>query len=559
MCHFERSVWVSYASADQSLVQALTNYVKEHYNRTALQSQREIVPFYLRTYKRNKQDSTPLKNEDGQTESASSKNLSFLNAGESIAELVQVIAINLRRLLVISPSYLQSEHCMWEFCSCLASHHNHRICFLMLGFEQDGDWQNERVFDFVEGEKKDKVLTLAQGLAYVCQKKQLDFPFKADVNLSSDQDAERFFADKLNHLSDQVYIKVSAKHDNIHEYDEGEIATLADEIKSYANSFNIEDEIKEFNEFIIKTFNVWAKEAHAKKYLDAFKSKEGSEFTQQDLIALNLDMIKKFVKFLIKNENFDDDEKKQAKQKITLRHFAGVLALLLLDKAWIGEMRRSSLRGMYIRVADQVFIDEQSSEDDLRQKKKAFRARIADCAIRQMEIKLLPPTDIGTPPEVDVGHQIVLPKGTVEDIDRNRSSKETMEEKAKPLLVETLCKMLDDNEENINKRMKDSAWPSWVRDNVYERIDKRTGLFLDACFFVERSRFQESMDAIERTIFYIIERINEHAPEDEKIKIGVSTISNRDEGNTIQLLGQANTHGGKYGKVYHEIVKLMEC
>jgi hypothetical protein len=119
---FIRSIWVSYAGAEQGLVDGLGKYVYA-------ETQTDEKPFALYAYVRNQDEksepvqsaATPLTSDNWQR---------YLVGGEPIRLVVESIATSLRRVIILSPTYLKSEYCLWELCCCLVYSANNILLVL---------------------------------------------------------------------------------------------------------------------------------------------------------------------------------------------------------------------------------------------------------------------------------------------------------------------------------------------------------------------------------------------------------------------------------------------
>ncbi len=108
---FPRSIWVSYASAQQELVDGLGEYIAKA---PPDNNERE---FQLQAYLKKGDNSKPQESNTTSPQSISWQ--TYLVTGEPIQLVIESIATSLRRVLVLSPAYIRSEYCLWELCSCL--------------------------------------------------------------------------------------------------------------------------------------------------------------------------------------------------------------------------------------------------------------------------------------------------------------------------------------------------------------------------------------------------------------------------------------------------------
>lgn len=127
---FPRAVWVSYAGADQPLVEAIAKYIDEHYR----VPDNDIPPFELKAYRRDPQTSKPLRDDKDTGGEPRAGALYHLGPGDKIVSLVEAIATSLRRIVLLSPDYLRSDYCLWELCCCLTWKKPYPPMVILCGF-----------------------------------------------------------------------------------------------------------------------------------------------------------------------------------------------------------------------------------------------------------------------------------------------------------------------------------------------------------------------------------------------------------------------------------------
>jgi len=172
---FERAVWVSYAGADhESVVQPLVDVTKARYSLNN-ELEKDCIPFKLITYIRSVDEkSTPLTKDDVKASSkeGGSNNVEkedeseeveyeyYLTPGQSISELVRNIALNLRRVFILSDNYIKSDYCLSEFCAALFSHTNKMLIINVPPFKLKDEIKKEcfikKLSDIYEKEIKTK-------------------------------------------------------------------------------------------------------------------------------------------------------------------------------------------------------------------------------------------------------------------------------------------------------------------------------------------------------------------------------------------------------------------
>ena len=118
MSQYVRHIWGSYSGAQKDWVHGLT---KAFYDDN---SARIKLLTYLKDA--NAEDAgKPFVSDGNQALTDELDYIPFLKNGHSIEELIRSIGANLRRIVVISPNYLNSIFCMQEL-ACILTHANYK-------------------------------------------------------------------------------------------------------------------------------------------------------------------------------------------------------------------------------------------------------------------------------------------------------------------------------------------------------------------------------------------------------------------------------------------------
>lgn len=497
--NFPRSVWVSYASADHDFVQSLT----EHFEQCIA-----IKAVRLMTYMRDETTSEPL------TESAtniSTKTEMFLKPGESVLDLVEIIASNLRRLLVISPNYLKSEHCLWEMASCFTRESKVPLCILkdLVSFSAV---KQSRAYSFMGDDNQH---SLAEALAFVYQKRVINMHADFHLLLDSRQQHIDFFAQKLELLSDRNYLVEHKLSSN----------QLTESILNYVGSFTTEQIINNFETFYKKLYEDWIKKDYAKLCVDSPLVIELGQGERQDqvfelshLTEQDQDQLTHIVDQL--TDNLKPESQNVVEHQNVIREFSTLLALRMVDLTWAAEMRMSSISGVRVRLS--VADDEPS--------RKMFDSQLAASVIQQVPVKMKPN---GFEAPIVEGLLNLKPlQGTPEQ----RKAMQASEQET--LLLELIMRVKGIGISKAKQYKARANWQKTLRATIYSRKrDKKTSLLTVARLYIDHQQFQQNIgQRWDELANALVSVLNHQAEENRRVRIGTLVVTSRDEGNLVELV-----------------------
>lgn len=155
MKEYVRPIWVSYSGQDKEIVHSLVNHVHSQENLDA-----NARLFKLHTYLKEPDDNYTIKDSrDSDDESC----ISFLKPGQKISDLVSIIGNSYRKIIFLSPSYLQSQYCMQELVHCLIINNKAPLFICKIGFDNGwGSVRERREYSWSEGVCVDLYTALTQ-------------------------------------------------------------------------------------------------------------------------------------------------------------------------------------------------------------------------------------------------------------------------------------------------------------------------------------------------------------------------------------------------------------
>lgn len=441
-----RSIWVSYASKEQTLIDDLGQAVQTS-------QLGEEKPFALYAYvDKPFNNSEPVKY--------------FLKTGELIQLVIEQIATSLRRVIVLSPAYLNSEHCLWELCCCLTYSSNN--LFLVLSDIGDfADLQKQNAFTYYGSSS-----TLVEALCKTYETKVIEM--HSSFHIPSGQSSESFFKEKLAGLSASVHWPAQPRPTN--------------ELVEYADSFSLEQLIAKFDAFLQRCFEQWQTNASIDQAITLADLQDDKQDKIQPLVD---DLIKQY-------EN-------KAKSKAVLCQLAAILSLLRLDPQWLAEMRDANPGAHLLRIS----VPEDYS-DDIR---KAYEANLAAHAIQMVPIELT----AGCEDIPDVGgmESIVIPPVPITEV----TLKEETKQKLKDELVSRVMVMQDNELKDFYARRD---WRKRFRAVIKLKHNDEHNMLTIARFYLDQALFTQKSNTQGIAIIQeIMNDINEKAEPNRIVKIGV--------------------------------------
>lgn len=517
-----RHVWVSYAGAEHQLVADLAAYFDQH-KEAEEEDKAKAQTIRLMAYKRDVTSSEPLEKK----EPTSGQTQLFLKPGESITDLVDAIASNLRRMLLLSPAYLQRTHCIWELaaCFCLPSR---STLFLFKKLASWDEIKQPRNYGFMPGNKQ---YPLAEVLAYIYRQKVLT-RMHQDFHVAGKSEAEQvdFFAQKIELMGDQVFLSVDPSDDK----------SLRMGIIDYAGSFGCKEIVADFEWFFERHYKKWTTRPYAKQCLKAYvESGDGSGFELQDILQQQRKPLTDFIDQLKDNVLTTTLNANEVKE--TIKAFAALLALRMVDPEWAAEMRMSSISGVRLRLA----VPEKKGPGQ-----RLFDSQLAASVIQQVPTSIEPAKDNpGFNPPTLKGLLTIKPlQGAREQMAKMRKNE------SRKLLLNLVCLIVGLSNNEAETFLGDEEWEEKLRGRILNRhIDGEQNVLTAARFYIEQNKFQTgSAERWEHLANELVAMINNGAAEDEKIRIATLIVSTRDEGNLIHFVKGKNSIGAF-------IFELMEC
>ena len=513
---FQRCVWVSYSGADQSFVQTLVNHFEEHKDTKAVR---------LMAYMRDEETSVPIENSDQE----STRTKMYLKAGESVTDLVEIIASTLRRMLVISPDYLTSEHCLWELASCFTLDSKVPICILK-DISSFSAINQHRKYSFIDDANE---YSLAEALAFVYQERVKKMHADFHLSITDEKDPVDFFENKIELLHDRAYVNVTL--DNLNDN------VLFGKIVEYVNSFKAPDIVANFEKFYKKLYLKWVKHAYAEECLKVplvLNEEEDDEtrelFELKSLISKNKDQITHLVKQLTNNLNLQSDTKSKDEAKAVIREFASLLALRMVNLTWASEFRMSSLAGVRLRFA---------VKEGVKESKKFFDCELAASVIQQVPVKVKFNRD---GPKLD-GPLYLKP------LQCPPEQREANKKRQYDTLKETLVMLvMNYNKSKAKEFLTEPYWQEGLRARIFNEHRDQDGTLTVARLYVNHQKFQENLDEHWSELAdSFINIINKGAEEERRVRIGTLIVSSRDEGNLIQF-------SKNHDLLFDHIIKLKD-
>jgi hypothetical protein len=470
---FIRSIWVSYAGAEQELVDGLGKYVSGA-------TQTDEKPFALYAYVRNQDEkSEPVQSPT--TPQNTNNWQRYLVGGEPIQLVVESIATSLRRVIILSPAYLKSEYCLWELCCCLI--YNAKQPFIVLN--DISDFNDLKTADKLNYHYSAATLVEALCQSYEVHKDDMHSSF----HIPDDQQPEAFFTKALTALPKRVYQSAAVKD-------------WQPELIRYALNLSSAEIEKNYWQFVRRCFDEWLDEPVCKTLLLPFK--EDQQITFDSLEFYKQDRMDLFVSQLVKHHNAEPTQARLA----ILYQFSALLTLLRLDPQWVAEMLNANPGGHLLRLS----VPQEYSEDT----QILYEAFTAAHAIQMAAVELKPGTD-------EVPGVCGLLKLSPEPAKSNRTR-----EKQK-MTTEIVGRVMGLQEEEITRFMSRGNWQKTLRARIrVKHSDDDENLLTIARFYLDQKLFTQeyNADAI-AIISEIMTDINEGATVKEGVKIGVLQLLNK--------------------------------
>jgi hypothetical protein len=507
--NFTRCIWVSYSGSDHAFVNELT----EHFDQDTSSNVR------LMTYMRD--ESEPLL-EDKDNGQISTRTKLYLKPGESIQDLVEIIASTLRRMLVISPDYLKSEHCLWELASCFTLDSKVPLCILK-DLPSFNEIKKTRRYSFINDQNE---CTLSYALTWIYNKHILNMPTDFHLNLTSDEEVFKYFTKKINELSNVHYLAANVQTSN----------EIYEHVESYVQLFKTEHIIENFEKFYKKQYENWELQPYVQHCLEiAENSGNKIPFTIDDLIRQDR----------VKTTHLIDQLKSQLSNveycplvaKTAIKGFAVLMALRIINQEWAAEMRMSSLSGIRLRL----------SVSSANKNKQLFDSQLAASVIQQVPLKMEPNKVSFNAPILEGLLELTPLTGSPEQRRIIRT-----EEKER-LLIQLIYLIMKYDQTTAQKFMESDNWQNSLRNRIRSRYLEQNTLTV-ARLYIEHAKFQIPLDEYWDQLADQLVQVMNHDidSKEKKIKIGTLIVSTRDEGNLVQFIEDSYLYNSN-------IDELMEC
>lgn len=411
----------------------------------------------------------------------------------------------LRRVLVISPEYLKSKHCLWELCSCLAWSSTNLL--VILKDLPSGALLEQRLYPSINQE-----CTLAEALAVVYQSNEIR---TMPVEFRSGPLGANDFENKINDLKGRIYYSSNEP-----------VQTLCKAISDHTVTAIPESElVKEFHDYCGKLFEQWRQQAFASECLHHLNDFNLEDLTQPNHIKIR-DLINIVKDRFKKSEQINEDKIK------AIKDLSGLLAFKLIDPVWATEMRMSSLNGLRIRLA--VNPDDPTYSE-------CFSCQMAAHAIQRVQLELEPRKDSDLPDITN--HLRLTPISYAREEQENDASYEARcrKQRTHHYLKELVMRRYQWSAEKAEAYMKQKNWQSEFRADAFMNNSiNEENVFTSVRFYIGQAGNDFGSSGHERwdtLIDDLIRELNQGAEQDETITIGVLIVSNRDDGNMLQFFG----------------------
>jgi len=487
---FPRSVWVSYASQQQPIVNGLAQYFKQASPKIVVSETKEetveascwAISSYIRTIIDN--DCIPCAIGDLSEEDKLNlpQKTRYLESGETIQNVVETIAKSLRRVVIISPQYIMSKYCLWELCSCLI-YNNNNILFIMNGISGFAALSQTG-----ESYAYSNAKTLAQALASVYEEHKDTMP----IDFLLKQDSEQFFSDTIQALEWHVY--ESGKKDN-------ENATF-EEIYSVSIKVNLGAALGEFNKYLDVCYLEWRNKPYTKKLLGELKVQALNPLALNkyclSLITAN-EMTELITSITDTYHEGDFSAKKRQQLRASIHHLAAIISMLRVEPEWLIEMRDANPMKTFLSMSIPVYV-----EDEFE---KMFDFKLAGLLIQQVPITL---TQDKFSPEI----------GGVKELEPLPKAMNTLPQDDKDLIIkEVVSRVMNMQGDELSNYMR----PDWERRfRAHVKNIMPNGLLPTICFLFKQEKFTKKVNQNWACLVKdIIDTFYKGADLDELVNIGV--------------------------------------
>ncbi|MFT4928261.1 MAG: hypothetical protein ACI8WB_004380 [Phenylobacterium sp.] len=469
--HYIRSIWLSYASAEQPLVDSWVTCL-------AKAASNQNPQYQLFAYLREFDSSEP-----GRVKPANEQSWQkYLVGGERVQLVIESIATALRRVIVLSPDYLKSDFCLWELSSCLIYSTNNPLIVLV------------NIDDFAELIKT----TLPQQLARVYNEKMAQM--HRCFQLSPEADPTEFFQQCLAKLGKNVYVK------HTHE------STSADELLKYAQGFSCEKVEARFWDFVEECFEQWLEEEAT---VALFESMD--EDVRLSLTTLKQYEKRKILRFIKKAIQYYHKQPTPPMLNV-LYQLASIMTLLRLDPGWVAEIRDANPHAQLLRLSVPGVYNYDA--------RAIYEISLAAHAIALVPVELAP----GDQELPKVGSLITITPPP-ESLSDTAAFNQARAKRKKALQDELVSRVMNKHGDKLSQFLDRPDWKVEFRATaIVEHSDDQEFLLTIARFYVNQRQFTQNThcEAIE-IIRELMLELNDGATPDRIVRIGVLQRLNKSD------------------------------
>ncbi|WP_111979909.1 hypothetical protein [Algibacillus agarilyticus] len=538
----ERIVWVSYASAQQNFVDGLGKAIHTSYSSA---SGNADTPFRIVSYLRKSKNGEErvVRETDSGTEQRSYQTV--LNDGQPIRHVVEMIGSALRRVIIISPEYINSYYCLWELAACLAyAQHNNNKIFIIL----DGYSSMRNVIDEPVSLRDEQSLSLPQALekVYLAEIETKLLP-EFHIDRTEHPDIQAFYKQQLENIKSTLYRKLNDRE--IERVDEEvrqtEVTQIEQPLDQYVKSLCKEDYKKLYRDYIDRLVTDWSKNPYSQQCIEQYKQDKHHDFKFKWLLEQKLARngeIGAFIACIKRLINVKDYSSSNVKRwQDCLQQLACIFSVCRVDPEWAIETQDASFGGLSIRFTYQA--DSQNTEQ-----KQVSDCLIATTAVQQDSIQFEPKSKARNPQAA----------GCIDIFARRHSFEEQQLSQNKiehKVLREIICQVSGDDYDDIDDLFADSSWVADFRNdclvhNKPGRAVPNIRLFIDHHKFNKKQDSQYSYSLIKKLLF----KLNQGEDRvSEQVNLGVVQLFKNDLNiiTFVELEGRLDAH-------FRSIFKLLK-
>lgn len=513
--NYLRSVWVSYCGKNSEFVKQLTRNIKDNYS-DIKSIEPEYVPFRLMTYLRYSDTSEPIKASVDNEIDTEGGLFFHLGISDNILDLVESIALNLRRVIVISEDYLQSDYCLLELCACMCAPKLLPIFFIYL------DSLTLEIlieYKFSSGEQG-----LVEKLTNICFSEDFKRLF-SDFKDKDRKEVSHIIDRNVKDLTNQLYVK--SKHDeSVEKY----IKMVSSLLNRYVRDQNVDSHATLMHQkYLMDAFENWMKNDFSKEWMEGF-----SNFTKESINGLKPMKLIHLAKHIHEKFNSIKGGKREVSARLSIYQYCGLLSLKLIDPVWATEMRMSTLNMSPIRLS--VNPSDPTKNSD-------FSYLLAAHNITLEELKI----------NYDISNEWYPPiKGHLR-IDNLVQAREQSDNLVQEIIYELLCMAFNCGRSSAVEMQKVSDWRGDLRSELRTHFEDKYGVFSGIKFYIGRANNGSlTPDKILSAADKALVELNKDVQyAEDRIEIGIVVCNVRDDGFMVQFVD------GDYPKMLVSNIKRL--